>query len=96
MFTLKDGSKVEDIPENYTGFLADSQCIQWWFLKGEDHRSVGPAVIWNDGDKYWKYKGLFHRTNGTAIEISEESPLYWCIQGFDINKKTKVVLICTI
>ena len=32
------------------------------------HNEKGPAVEWYDGDKEWWINGMYHRTDGPAIE----------------------------
>jgi hypothetical protein len=35
---------------------------------GKLHREDGPAIVWDDGDKFWYYKGMRHRIGGPASE----------------------------
>ena len=44
------------------------------------HRLDGPAVEWNDGEKWWYINGKLHRTDGPAIEYNDGSK-EWYING---------------
>ena len=35
---------------------------------GQLHRTDGPAVEYNDGDKFWCINGKLHREDGPAVE----------------------------
>ena len=39
---------------------------------GQLHRTDGPAVEWNNGDKWWFINGELHREDGPAIEYSSD------------------------
>jgi hypothetical protein len=47
---------------------------------GQLHRTDGPAVEWNNGDKWWYINGKYHRTDGPAIE-NDNGNKYWFIKG---------------
>ena len=47
--------------------------------KGQYHRTDGPAVEDNCGDKYWFINGKRHREDGPAIEYSDYKE--WWING---------------
>jgi hypothetical protein len=36
--------------------------------------------IYENGDKYWRLNGIFHRTDGPAIENVDGSKV-WCLNG---------------
>ena len=42
-----------------------------WYRNGEPHREDGPAVEWNDGEKWWYRDGERHREDGPAIECTD-------------------------
>jgi len=54
--------------------------IFWRNIKGEYHRTDGPAVEWCDGGKQWWVNGQTHRTDGPAIECSSGGK-YWFVNG---------------
>ena len=37
---------------------------------GQYHRLDGPAVEFEDGEKWWHINGKLHRTDGPAVEYS--------------------------
>ena len=39
-----------------------------FYKNGKFHKDDGPAIIVNDGTKYWYRNGILHRENGPAIE----------------------------
>jgi hypothetical protein len=41
------------------------------------HREDGPAVIWEDGQKEWFYKGARHRLDGPAVIHSDRTEEWW-------------------
>ncbi len=43
--------------------------IEYQNEKGEYHRTDGPAVEWNNGDKWWIINGKNHREDGPAVEM---------------------------
>ena len=45
---------------------------------GQYHRTDGPAIEWNDGDKVWFINGKFHREDGPAVEYVGNK--YWYIK----------------
>ncbi len=44
------------------------------------NRRSGPAVIKNNGDKYWFKNGKLHREDGPATEFSNGTK-YWYLNG---------------
>ena len=66
---LKISTRTE-IPQNYTGIIEWSDGDKWWYLKGELHRTDGPAIEYANGSKAWYLNGKRHRTDEPAIEWS--------------------------
>jgi hypothetical protein len=52
----------------------------WSNKEGQYHREDGPAIIAEDGDKWWYNKGLPHREDGPAIECSNGAK-WWYVYG---------------
>ena len=44
---------------------------------GYYHNINAPAVIYDNGDKYWYHHGRQHRTDGPAIEYYNGEVEYW-------------------
>ena len=66
-----------DVPEDFTGickFLADNSIC--YFKNGKFHREDGPAIQYENGNKYWYINGLHHREDGPASEHSNGAK-YW-------------------
>ncbi len=42
--------------------------IEYYNEKGERHRTDGPTIEWDNGDKLWYINGKIHRTDGPACE----------------------------
>ncbi len=49
---------------------------EWFNSKGECHRTDGPAIERNNGDRYWYQDGDRHRLDGPALECNDGSK-YW-------------------
>jgi hypothetical protein len=47
---------------------------------GQYHRTDGPAVEHNNGNKWWYINGQIHRTDGPAIEYNDGTKS-WVING---------------
>jgi len=47
---------------------------------GEQHRTDGPAIEWDDGSKAWWQDGKCHRTDGPAVERANGNKS-WYIDG---------------
>ena len=67
---MSNYTKIKKYP-NYTEYLND---------KGKLHRTDGPAVEYNIGDKIWYLNGLRNRTDGPAVEWSN-SHKEWYLNG---------------
>lgn len=50
---------------------------------GQIHRVHGPAVIWDDGSRFWYQDGNLHRTSGPAIEWPS-GETRWYLHGDEI------------
>lgn len=48
-----------------------------YFKNNKLHREDGPAIEWNDGDRWWFYNGLKHREDGPAISLFTGYKEYW-------------------
>ena len=53
--------------------------------KGQLHKTNGPALIWNDGSKYWYINDKLHREDGPAIEYSVDIKL-WYLNGINYTE----------
>lgn len=50
---------------------------EWTDEHGRPHRVAGPAVIYDNGMKFWKLHGIFHREDGPAAEIPNGNPQFY-------------------
>ena len=92
MYTLKEGSIVVEIPEDYTGFSQDDRNGSLFFLSGKVHRSNGPAISYPGDGESWYLCGRGHRTNGYAVMYDWHQKLFkgqWRIHDKRIAKKPK-------
>ena len=58
-----------------------SGAIVYRNAEGLRHRIGGPAIIYPNGTKLWMQNGIYHRTDGPAIERREGYVCYWYING---------------
>jgi hypothetical protein len=65
--------------ENYNRICKSDFSIQY-YLNDNLHRLDGPAVIQNNGTKYFLVNNKLHRTNGPAIEY-ENGYKEWYYEG---------------
>ena len=63
---------------NLNGVLDEISDRIWTNSKGQRHRKDGPAIIYEDGSKFWWINGERHREDGPAIEWSYGCK-YWVI-----------------
>ncbi len=56
-----------------------------WYLNGELHREIGPAIDWADGSKSWFLNGKRHRADGPAIE-HVSGPNFWYLNGASLTE----------
>lgn len=72
----------------------DTKRIEYLINKSREfHRKDGTTVEYNNGNKYWYFKGLLHREDGPAVEYGNGDK-EWYINGErfteeEFNKKTK-------
>lgn len=52
----------------------------YYWLNGRHHREDGPAIIMENGHKYWIVRGQYHREDGPAIELSD-AKVAWYYHG---------------
>ena len=52
----------------FTGVVKDKDGNIVYYLKGEFHRTDGPAIEFANGDKRWYLNGELHREDGPAME----------------------------
>jgi hypothetical protein len=45
--------------------------IEYQNEQGKTHRTDGPAIEWNNGDRSWWINGERHREDGPAVEFSD-------------------------
>lgn len=55
---------------NYNGNI-------YWKLKGDYHRSDGPAFLSREGNKFWFVHGKKHRLDGPAVEGTSLGKEWW-------------------
>jgi hypothetical protein len=91
-YTLEDGSKVNIIPDDYTGIATTSCGSKFWYQDGKLHRLDGPTCEWYNGTKIWCQYGKYHRLEGPAKEWADGKQLWW-INGKWITKATKIICI---
>jgi hypothetical protein len=60
--------------------------IEYYNEQGERHREDGPAVEWNDGDKWWYINGERHREDGPAVEFSNGYK-EWYLNGIEYSEE---------
>jgi len=72
-------SRAEQITESGITYEVEtySEGSKFWYLDGERHRVVGPAVERADGTKAWYLNGTLHRVDGPAIESSDGYKAWW-------------------
>lgn len=54
--------------------------VCWLDDDGKFHRVGRPAIIYNDGAKFWIRHGDLHREDGPAVENADGSE-YWYLNG---------------
>jgi hypothetical protein len=77
MYTIEDGSRVEEIPDNYTGIAITSYGGKLWYQEGKLHRLDGPAWEWANGAKSWYHHGKLHRLDGPAWEGANGTKIWY-------------------
>jgi hypothetical protein len=51
-----------------------------WFHNGKLHREDGPALEYDNGDKFWYINGKLHRQDGPACEYADGGKC-WYLNG---------------
>jgi hypothetical protein len=92
MLTLEDDSQVNELPDNYNGWVTNRYGNKFWYHNGKIHRLNGPAYEEASGTKAWCRYGKYYRLDGPAIEWFDGSKSWW-INGEQITKQTRIVLI---
>ena len=67
---LKNGGRM---------YLMDDE-ESWFDQDGKRHREDGPAIEWENGDKFWFLHGKRHREDGPAIEHATGAK-YWYLNN---------------
>ena len=52
----------------------------WRNSKKKYHRTDGPALEFENGNKEWWLNGILHRINGPAVEWADGTKS-WCVNG---------------
>jgi hypothetical protein len=93
-YTLEDGSQVNEVPADYTGWLLDNYGNKAWYQDGKYHRLDGPAFIQEKGNvNYWFYKSKRHRIAGPAYYDQLYGYKIYYIHHIQILKISKLILI---
>lgn len=90
--TDEDGTMLE-ILDGWRNKLRDDKLLPptdgYWsyeqegivsYRRGQPHNSLGPAKIYDCGDKVWYINGLAHRVDGPAVEMNNGTK-FWRING---------------
>jgi len=85
---IKDWNEV---PNNFTGIVKDTNGDKFWYLDGNVHREGGPAIEWSNGNKSWYFNGRKHRIDGPALEYHNGYKAYY-INGKEVLKEAQEVL----
>jgi hypothetical protein len=87
---LPNGGILYEYTHNNICYLAE------WYLNSKRHREGGPAVEYNNGDKWWFLNGKRHREDGPAIEYAYNNgghtkywTKYWYINDIQISCTTQ-------
>jgi hypothetical protein len=77
-------ARVENVSkcQSWNGLTTYKRAIVW-FLNNSIHRVNGAAILYENGDEEWYYKGLRHRLNGPSILRKWEGGYYaeWYNKG---------------
>lgn len=82
----------EIIGKNEEEIIIYNDRIEYRNERYQLHRMNGPAIEWNNGNKWWYQNGLIHRTNGPAIEHISGYKEWW-IDGHLIKRKMSKSII---
>ena len=70
----------------------DGDGNKWWTLKGELHRTDGPAIEGPNGTKQWWKNGKRHRTDGPAYEGANGGKL-WYLNGINYSRDDWEIMV---
>ena len=68
------------------GLVVDRYGTQQWYVRGQRHRTDGPAYIYADGRQVWYVRGQRHRTDGPAY-IGANGTQEWYVNGENITEE---------
>jgi hypothetical protein len=78
---MKEFEKHSDISPDFTGVYKIISTGNIHHVKdGKYHNETGPAIIWQDGSKFWYINGLAHREDGPSTEYINGGK-DWCYKG---------------
>jgi hypothetical protein len=97
MYTLEDGSRVDEIPHTYTGKATDNYNVSYWYKDGKLHHTDGPAAIYCTEEQAWYYHGVRHRVGGPAYENTAKGfsayKEWWILNNY-ISHLDRIIIIC--
>lgn len=76
---MKTYKAYKYVPKTFEGccYITESRSI-FWFKKGKIyHREDGPAIISDEGPKYWYQNHKPHRLCGAAFEYSAGQKIFY-------------------
>jgi len=76
----------EDLPPTDGEWDRDDLGKWHSMLNGQTHNSLGPAFIYDDGEKAWLVNGKLHRLDGPAVECADGRKK-WYVDGRCIHKQ---------
>lgn len=82
---------IDQVPSDYTGIVIFNSGSKFWFKDGKRHRIGGPAVEYEDREKFWCTKewwvdGGLHRIDGPAVEW-KTGFVIWGVDGKEYDKE---------
>lgn len=94
MYTLDDGTIVDDIPENYTGKAIDTKYKDNYYLlkNGNAHSFGEPSFKIEDEVESWCIEGKLHRIDGPAVAWYDQVKSY-AIFGNKIYSETTIIFV---
>lgn len=60
------------------------------YVNNQYHNDNGPAVIWNNGNKYWYKHHKWHRDDGPAVEYADGSKSWYVNDKFYSEEDFKI------
>jgi hypothetical protein len=78
-----------NIPKDFTGFCKILSTGSVMHMKnGKYHNENGPAIIWQDGSKFWYINGLEHREDGPSSEyVNGNKHWYYKCKNYGYNNE---------